>query len=472
MLHSNRLDEKYMERKLDKYSVEFREQFEALKGSNLSKCRSITDRDYFILGEKLNRFNTMVKGLNESSVNQLGILPKIALDVITVDYGTSPMSLIASEQPIEEEVGIIYYRNVRAKSTRGNATAGEVLVSPKDPAVSKTLKDYAASGKTAVIGAVGDGTDKTFTIDLQGPIKYESFSVIVESAPSVKGSDYGDGFVYGYGVEGTIDNATGIVNLEFKTAPGAGKKIYVAYIENLEANADISQVEMFLDHTIIQAEPYALKGTIGLFENYGLSKKLGLNGAAELESMIITELNKELAGKAIKLLDGAAKGAATFDLRRANLRDGVSYAEHKEELKDAMASLDTTILDNAKRGNVNVYVAGARAAEVLGTMRGATKISTNKTYGPHLFCTLEDGTPVIRVPDQALLDKHRIIGLHKGDVLDAALVRSTYMPLVTTGLIPLGPNPLTEQNCVASWEGLKIVQSGFIAKLDLTMDAI
>jgi len=468
MIYRSKLDEAYIDKKLNDFASKYRTQFKSLQGSMLQKVRGITDNDYFALGEKLEKFDNLVSGLNEADVNQLGVLPKIALDVIAVNYGTSPISLFASEQSIDEEVGIIYYRDIRAKNTRGNATAGETLVSPRD-GIAKTLQGYAAAGLTNVLAGTGNNVLTTFNFATNKPLKKESVFISLQGSTTIKGQDDGNGFIIGYGVDGTVDYVTGAIALNFSVAPATGVQVFVSYIENLEASADISEVEMFINHKIIKAEPYALKGTIGLFQNFGLNKRLGLNGGAELESMLVTELNKEITGKAIRLLDAAAGGTGTFDL--TVLPSGVSYQEHKLQLKDKIATLDSVILSQAKRGQASVMIMGYRAAEISSTLPGFVKISDSKAFGPHLYGTL-DGMPIVRVPEAATLAPTRVLGINKGDALDSALVRSTFMPIVTTGLIPLGPNPLTDQNAVAAWEGLEVVQAGFIAKLDLTVPAL
>lgn len=64
--------------------------------------------DYYCLGQQLESFD-IYKSISEEegSLAQLGRIPHVAYDVLTVAYGQSPVSVIASVQPIDEETGSV-----------------------------------------------------------------------------------------------------------------------------------------------------------------------------------------------------------------------------------------------------------------------------------------------------------------------------------------------------------------------------
>ncbi len=102
---SEQLKDKQMERDADRYLKAYRPYIEMLESNSLiSKVRSITPYDVYSLGRQLESFE-QYKMLTEEdgTVAQLGRIPDVAFDVITVTYGTSPISAMASVQPIEEE---------------------------------------------------------------------------------------------------------------------------------------------------------------------------------------------------------------------------------------------------------------------------------------------------------------------------------------------------------------------------------
>jgi hypothetical protein len=142
------------------YAEKYAPFMEALQNKSLlSQVRTITSNDVYALGKQLENFEIYKELCEEDgSVGQLGKIPDVALDVLTVAYGTSPLSAIASIQPIDEEQGTIYYKNVVAASTKGGVNAGDVLSGPMGG------DNYAADGyaSSAVVGEVhGDTVDGT-----------------------------------------------------------------------------------------------------------------------------------------------------------------------------------------------------------------------------------------------------------------------------------------------------------------------
>ena len=99
--------------KADMYFEKYRTQVEGLEKSLLSKVRSISHYDVAALGLQLDQFEAFRTMCEEDgNTNLLGKLPNIALDVITLIHGTSIIPVVASVQPIEEEQGIVYFKNM------------------------------------------------------------------------------------------------------------------------------------------------------------------------------------------------------------------------------------------------------------------------------------------------------------------------------------------------------------------------
>ena len=86
--------------KATRYYDKYRKQFDLLDKSVLAKVRDITPMDVYALGSQFEAFQVYKEMCEEDgNLNQLGRIPMIALDVITVVYGTSVMPLLSTVQP-------------------------------------------------------------------------------------------------------------------------------------------------------------------------------------------------------------------------------------------------------------------------------------------------------------------------------------------------------------------------------------
>lgn len=122
----------------------------------------------------------------------------------------------------------------------------------------------------------------TYTFVLAGaPIKSESFTVSLSVSTAVQGKDIGGytqfpsntdvGQIWGAGISGTINYITGSVTLNLTSDPGNGQNIVVNYQQNYELSTDLPQIDTYFASVGIFAQVYALKGTIGLLQSYGIS---------------------------------------------------------------------------------------------------------------------------------------------------------------------------------------------------------
>lgn len=455
------------EKVMERYSETFAEQFEALESSPLAKIRKLDTNDFISLGNRLKRFNDMVEHLNEEdgNLNKLGALPKVALDIIVANHGTSPLGVLADIQQLPEEVGLVHFWNTRAKSARGDVDAGQLLQGAKEQG--STPLGYAAGGTLGMEIAAGDGTETDWTIELGKQIRSQSLKVYLEDR-SARGEAQVDGSIYGYGLQGTIDHKTGELVVEFTEAPANDAKILVDFVENFETAENLPEVETYLDHMTIEGEPFVLKNTAGMFQNFAL-KNRGIDLQSMIKTNLVSELNKEISGKCIRAGYVQAGSIPDFDLRTANLRDGVSYDEHVRHLKIHFAKAESNMNSTVGRGVVNVIIAGYKAAESFNGMPGFSKLFDGRTTGAHLYGTL-DGVPVVRVNHTNIIPADEIMFSYKGGSLDSAIVYGEYMPVTTTDFLPTGANVLTSQTAAAAFGGVKTVVPGFISKMKVQMD--
>lgn len=457
------MKEKGMAKQAEMMYEKYRKQMDLLEKSVLAKVKGgLTSSDVYALGKQLEAFDAYVALCEEEgNTNQLGQLPKVAYDVITAVHGVSILPVLASVQPIEEERGSVYFKNVKAGSTKGNLTAGDLLVDPRQQV--KTAQGYAGNAMEAATIATGDGTAKTFSVVLAAkPVRSETVKI---SAGAAYGQDDGKGNIIGKGLWGTIDYKTGALDIEFAVAPAAAQAITADYQQNYEMSGDLPTIESFFDSKLIHARIYALKGTMGMLQSFGMKKRFGMVAEDEIAKDLVQEINREIGGDLIRKLAAAAMGSASFS---KTAPAGVSYFEHKQTYKDSLAQAETNLVSNAGRGTISMIVAGKDHAAVISTLPGFKKLYDGMGLGAHVFGEL-DGTPVVRVTEASILAAGEGLCMWKGQSpFEAAAVYSPFMPLAVTSTLPQAPNPLQSMKAAAVWAGVDCLVPNFVTKLNVT----
>lgn len=462
---------KSMRKDSDRLFNTFRTQMEDLeKHSLLAKVRPITEMDHYNLGSQLEQFNEYVAMCEaDGTLNQLGAIPKVALDVVTASYGSSPISVIASIQPIDDEHGVVYYKRLVAQTTRGNVTAGqEILSSDQAPQVEPIgyARDASIEYDTAVDTAAGILT-YTFTLP-QVPVRKYKTTILIKANASFLGltcSDYeGDGVLMGKDISGTINYVSGSVTINLRNDPTGdanARNILATYSQDMAGAASIPKIIMENDSKPVRADVYALTDTIGLEKAYALRRRFGQTADTTMAEDLVSAINAEMCGTLISKLNSAAIGSVTWSKTPSS---GVSYYEHKQEFKDKLAECEAEIVKNAGRGNISVLIAGRNVASVAQTLPGFVKLSDGNSIGPHIFGTL-DGMVIIRVPQSGILNANHAIPIYKGaNPFESAAVYAPFMPLVVTTALPTGQNPLLNQKAAAVWAAIEILVPNFATK--------
>ena len=450
-----------------------KDQIKALENSPLAETRSITENDIANLAIQYRNFE-LYKSMAESngSLGNLGQLPKVALSVVTATMGASILPMISSVQPIEEQRGIIYFRQIVSRNTRGSQTAGDVVVDPRTGSV--TPSGYASNellAEEAVASTVDAQLQYTFTL-ANAPILPQFLKITTDIAASQIAVDQGAisankniGILYGNGISGQVDYTTGEVTIDFSANPGVGQKVFASYQQDLERGEDLQAISSFMDSKDIQAKVYALKQSQGMLQSFTLQKRFGQSMQEQLASDLVMEVNREVGGDAVRQLDANAQGVTTFS---RTAQSGVSFAEHKLEYKDKLYEAENVMLSNAGRGAISTLVVGRKHAAFLRGLPGFELLNDGNTLGSHLFGRL-DGITIIRVPETALLGEDRGIGLYKGqNPYEAAVVYSPFMPMAVTDMLPEGKNPLAGMRGAAQMSGVDVVVPQYATNINLT----
>jgi len=458
-----------IEKEAEHYMKRYKSQIELLESQSLvAKVRSITAHDAYSLGKMLESFEIYRDLCEEDgTLSQLGKIPDVAFDVITVAYGTSPISAVAAVQPVPEEKGTVYYKKLIAQTARAGVNIGDEFFNATN-ATDGVPPGYASERITgevieaATTDAVLDYGSTLVALPLR---PYTVEVTATTSGAPVTASDNGNGLLVGYDLQGTIDYVSGAIVVQYKENPGAGQTITCDYSQDLEAAADIPKVIMKLDTKQVNCRVYALKDTIGLEQSYALRRRFGMIAEDEIATDLISSINSELMNTLVGLASANAVG--NYNWSRAPLT-GTSFYEHKQSFKDALAEAESNMLGNAGRGTINCMLAGRNACAIISTLPGWVKISDGTTIGPHIYGTL-DGVVVVRIPSNAVLNANEVICIYKGlSPFEAALVYCPYMPLVVTTALPTGANPLVNQKAAATWAAIETLVPQFMTKITIT----
>lgn len=461
------------------------------KSPNISLMRGnagLTPNDAACLGAQLEQFEKYARfsgidvwktmeSVNEedSNTNQLGVLPKVAFDVITAVQGVSVLPLLASIQPIAEENGTVYFKNLRARDVKGNITNpnGETITSPTQN--NKTLQSYASNEVSEIGAATTAAATLTYNFTLANiPIRSESLVITVQDDAATYCRDNGAldpttplvGTLLGSGLSGTVNYITGAVEVAFAVQPAEPKNINASYQQNYELASDLPELEHFFDNKSVKSKVYALKGTIGMLSKYTASLRFGMDIEADLARDLVAEINKEIAGEIIIKLRAGAVGLETFS--RTPPDPSISFFEHKQTIKDSLSIAEKNITDNLGRGTISTIIAGNAMAATLSTLPGFTKVSDGTTIGPHVYGTL-DGITVVRTSEASLLGPDEGIAMWKGSTpFEAACVYSPFMPLVVTPTVQVGQNPLNDMKAAAVMAAVTPLVPQYATKWDFS----
>ena len=442
--------------KLSKYEKKYKQYFDLYERKSVKATADKVDEwDLAVLGAQLEQFESW-KSFQEAngSADDLGVLPRIALDVITAANASSVIPLFASVQPINERKGLVWFKNVVALNTRGNITKGQTLLSATQGRVGLP-EGFAGEIVENEVDATGDGNAKDFTFIVKyPPVRLRTVTITVDGQPDTKLIDDGQGNLIGVGGKGTINYETGEVNVSFDTAPADGAAIKSTYATNLEELKELQTIQTQFDSTEITARVFALRTEIGLFKSYEMQKRFNIDPEVVLAQDLVNELTTNISTDVVKKLYLATPQGLTWD-RKAP--DGVGYMEHLLSFTATLAEAENKILEQSGRiGNNIVYVVGTSVAGILRAMTGFVPATNVKsTLGTHFYGTL-DGRPVIR---STVIPNDEMIVVSKGDdPFSAAVVYAPYMPLfVTDTFHGMDHNPLNAQKAAAAMAGSKAV---------------
>lgn len=481
--------EEQFETRVKHYEEKYGEMYADISTSNMFNkgiggikgAREWTAMDSFNLGEQLEIYNKYEKFCERASAADLGTLPQIAHDLISVTYAVSVAPLLAIIQTIGEEEGIVYYKNLRATDTRKDITALDEFATAKE-GIKNSFSNYVsehcpnvtvestANATTSYAFTLANApvrANKEVTITIAAPVNLDGFFLRDGDGGSSTGTLYST-----TGDEGTIDYTTGDVTLELSTDPLGVLPIIMSFTQDFEKSDDIPTMEWIHTTTPVKAEILAVKETVSTFKSFQFNNRWG--GVAEDEALmdLVGVIADAESNKIIQALDALADvSQAAFFSGNAILFDAtvpatISEWEHRNAFKFRLTTLDSDINSMAGRGKANRYVAGHKACEYIASTPGFVAAVDNIAVGPHVYGYL-DGKPVIRTN---YIETNEVLGVYKNPTspFEGATVCATFMPVFITNTMQVSNNPFQHQRATAAWKAFKGLIEQFVRRIEIT----
>lgn len=468
----------------DLYYRKYRPYVEAYSQSHNAKFRPMSSSDVVALGRKLEMFEQWHSfAINEAEGNTqvLGPIPQVGLDVITASQGLSVAPHIAGAQTINSQVGIIYFRQSKAVNSRGNVTAGQILNSSKQ-APGVYPDGFASENQSEVaFPTVALTLEYNFTLT-NVPIRIGTIQVSVPlSTGTLSGRDIGTAdsnnnvSIAGTGFWGTVNLTTGVGTITFAADPGEAVDVTFTVGTSFEDGATIARISDTWASTNVYAEAMMLGQEMSLFQRWEMSSRFP-HEFGDFKRQIAQDLTdamtREVDTKVInRVINGVPADPAatkvwnknpTWVASTSNPVPGVSWAEHKKELKDVIARQSVYINQVAGRGRVTTLIAGHEGCALISNLPGFIPANID-TSGPVVWGTL-DNYIVILAP---MITSDDIYCVYKGrGNYDVAIVNATYMPLMIETDVA-HTNLARKSSYAAQWAAFDTVNPSFINKINV-----
>lgn len=451
----------------------YEKEFLAIESAPVFNGRSFNVYDAFTLGQQFENWKTyesFLKTNEATTAAQLGSLPTVAVDIIAAAYGASVAPFLASIQTLDEEQGLIYFKQIQAASTRGGLTANQGIIDPKNGYTA----DASAYGSELIEEELVGTTTAVTTINVTAaslPIRSNAGATLRIVDYAGAGLDWTGTFdingvlLSPQVLTGTINYTTGAIALVFPAAATAGKAIKLTYRQDFE-RSDVPEVQSLLTTDFVRADIWALKQLTSAFKSFQMQKRFGVMADEDAVNDLVglfADIESRKVISSLQNLATAQGGAITFDCTAPT---GVAEVDHRQSFKYKLGLADMAINKAAGRGAANRYTAGHKACEYIRALEGFVPVQTGIGMGAHLFGYL-DGLPVIRA---SYLADDRIIAsyLNPTSPWEAPVVLATYMPIFVSDVVGTGSNPLQTQRAIATQKVAKGVVSQFTKLITLT----
>lgn len=468
----------------DKYSKKYSEELAILNESYEKKYgahkRWNESFDAIAFGKYAENFENYMPILesDQTTRDNLGSILNQGLDLVLASYSALPMQFIASIQPLDQEVGVAYFRRAVATVDRAGIRAGDELMGEWGR-MNDNIGDYASETIVNDSLSINSTTTGLQTVTLTGPISKHSIKISVPG--KLEAFDDGAGHIFGIGINSdnsSVNYETGVLNIEFSNIAGMGlttpTAVIVTATQLLPASQKIPAFKWDLVSKPIQVQYWMLQSSYSMVSDFVVRKKFGAALSDELVKDTVNEVSGAVLFKAIQKLRKAAIINETLPILAAHgISGGVTWSEtppagvspldHRRTFDDCLENAVRRMEIIAGKGGVSFMIVGSTGRKILRTLGVQDQ---GAIAGPHLI-GFYGAVPVFYAPNNILPANEVLVG-YRGDTwFEAPLVYAPFLPVTTVKVEGNTNNSFVNTVGTAHGAGLEIVAGGFVQRITI-----
>lgn len=275
----------------------------------------LTDMDIYAIGKytsNVEKYSPYMEAAGDvSGLGSLGDAVRGNLGLTATQYATSVVPLIASVQPADLEIALIYYKEAVATAARGGVAVGDEVLS-RFGRVNGKLDDYIRDEQVnESVNYVEANNAAGFTIQLLAPVRPGTININIEG--KVNAIDNGEGAIFGSYIDPTkssINYDTGELKLSLMGHTALdlvdNKPITVSYTQLVFNNDKIAGFKYNIKSEAIKVDYYPLQVTYDIVNDFVTKRQFGTAMNEFAEKDIVYQINKAISGAMIKKLRLAA----------------------------------------------------------------------------------------------------------------------------------------------------------------------
>jgi hypothetical protein len=393
----------------------------------------------------------------------VGDFQKYAMPLVRAIYPELIANELVSVQPMLGPVSLVFYMDMVYGSNKGNVRRGDTAFS----SVARGANNPDYSSPTVDSEQVGVGTGNaggagtpilSYLPVVPGTVQFTDGTQVI--------TDDGNGNLVG-DINGAqtinYNNGQCAGNIQFTAPVAAGVAVTCTYQYNTEANSNIPQMDLVLNHSPISARPRKLRTNWSLEAAFNLRSLHGLEAEVELTAAVAADIRFEVDREIItdlQRMSGAGSVYWNTDPSGGAGNNYYSYTEHKLSIVDAFVTGSNLIHKATGRGRANWIVCGEKVATVVETLPGFVAnpgIPTGLTKGAYRCGRLNGMWDIYK--DPFYQDDYFLMGYKGASFLEAGYVYAPYIPLYTTPTVVL--DDFVARKGLATQYGKKAINSLF-----------
>lgn len=397
----------------------------------------------------------------------VGDFQKYAMPLVRAIYPELIANEIVSVQPMLGPVSLVFYMDMVYGSNKGSVRRGDTAFSSvargaNNPDYSSPTVDSEQIGTGAAAGAVSVSVLSYLPI-VPGTVQFTDGTQVItdDGNGGLVGDVGGTGYTINYESGAITGGASN--TLTFAQDVANGVSVTCTYQYNTEANSNIPQMDLVLNHSPISARPRKLRTNWSLEAAFNLRSLHGLEAEVELTAAVAADIRFEVDREIINDLQRMAGAGSVYwntDPGGGSSPNYYSYTEHKLSIIDAFVTGSNLIHKATGRGRANWIICGEKVATVVETLPGFVAnpgMPNGLTKGAYRCGRLNGMWDIYK--DPFYQDDYFVMGYKGASFLEAGYVYAPYIPLYTTPTVVL--DDFVARKGLATQYGKKAINSLF-----------